>query len=495
MKVKVIVVEGPDKDREYVFSQPDRFLIGRSRHAHFHLSNEDRYVSRRHCLIEIAPPRCYVHHLSSTNPTFLNDLPIDQAEVQNQDIVKIGKTSLQIHIDTSLEVELQACSGCGKFIFHPDSQGPVLCSNCMDLPRVQPPSNQATSFRCYVCDTDLSAFANKDGRAEELGGKVRYICEACLPAKESLKTSKIGKYELLQRIGVGGMGEVFLAFDPQTHRLAVLKTISEISRRDSLVKHFKREIDIHQRLSHPNIIQYIDSGIHDQRPYLVMEYADGGNMEEWLEKKEGKIPIKDCLAFGLQAMKGLMYFHQLDPIVLHRDIKPSNILLQKVNGRLVPKITDFGLAKAFQQVGGTVLTKMGEKKGTLAFMSVEQYLNARDVDARTDIYAMGATLYYLLTTYLPFQIPSQFQRKMLKQKYPNNPQKRKAALKELGSERNPKDIILGSEIVQIQTRNPDIPVELAQVIHRSLAKGVTDRYPNSKVMYAELERAASQLAR
>lgn len=494
MKIHIQVVEGPDKGTGHTFTHPDRFLIGRSSMAHFQLSSIDKYVSRRHCLLELSSSVCYIHHLSMTNPTYVNGIPVIKEKLRHLDVIRIGNTSLQIQIENLENSELYSCKNCGNYMFAPGSLQPLLCVNCVIIPSLaQTSPREPRKFRCYMCEKDLSEFANNDGKAKELWRKVHYSCRECLPAKESLRDKMIGEYEIIQRLADGSMGRVFLVFDPNTSRLVVLKTISEIKSKKELIAHFKREIKVHQALNHTNIIQYLDNGIHDRKPFIVMEYANGGNLEEWLHQWEGSPNIEDCLNLILQALHGLLYFHQLSPPVIHRDIKPSNIMLKKVGGRLIPKISDFGLAKPFQEVGGSVLSKIGEKKGTLAFMSVEQFINSRDVDVRTDIYAMGATLYYLLTTHLPYRIPSSFQKRELERKYSKDPQTLKAALKELGADQNAKDVILGTEVIHIQKRRPEIPDDLAKVIHKSLEKDINKRYQNSRVFLSDLEKVAVNL--
>ena len=203
----------------------------------------------------------------------------------------------------------------------------------------------------------------------------------------------ISHYKILEKLGAGGMGEVYLAEDTELDRKVALKFLpSQLTADPDIKTRFKREARAAAALNHPNIITVYEVGEYQGRAYIAMEYVEGQALKDLIAKKT--LAINQVIDIALQICEGLNVAHQAG--ITHRDIKPANILVAK-EGRV--KILDFGLAKL---KGVTQLTNKDATLGTLHYMSPEQYQSA-EVDQRTDIWSFGVVLYEMITGQLPFQ--------------------------------------------------------------------------------------------
>ena len=215
---------------------------------------------------------------------------------------------------------------------------------------------------------------------------------------------KIGPYQLVRELGSGGMGEVYLAqrIDAEFHQEVAVKLIRSGQDSAAVVRRFKSERQILASLDHPNIAKLLDGGRTLQgQPYFVMEYVSGEPITEYCD--ENKLKIRERLNLFIQVCEGVQYAHQ--NAVIHRDLKPANILVAEVDGKPIPRIIDFGLAKATTpaEPENTQLTRFGHLMGTPDYMSPEQAdPRVRIIDTRTDVYSLGVVLYVLLTGLLPF---------------------------------------------------------------------------------------------
>jgi serine/threonine protein kinase/tetratricopeptide (TPR) repeat protein len=213
-----------------------------------------------------------------------------------------------------------------------------------------------------------------------------------------------GPYRLVRRIGQGGMGDVYEAeqSEPIKRRVA-LKVIKQGMDTRAVVARFDAERQALALMDHPCIAKVYDAGATDRgRPYFVMEYVEGEPITDYCNWR--KLSTRDRLELFARVCEGVQHAHQ--KAVIHRDLKPSNILVAEVDGRPVPKIIDFGVAKATTQrlTEMTMFTEMGQLIGTPEYMSPEQAAaNDDDIDTRTDVYALGVVLYELLAGALPFE--------------------------------------------------------------------------------------------
>lgn len=205
--------------------------------------------------------------------------------------------------------------------------------------------------------------------------------------------AKIGKYDVLDVIGRGGMGVVYKATDPHLDRLVAIKMMTTgFADNPDLLKRFFREAQSLGSLQHPNIVTVYDLGDYSGNPYLVMEYLEGDGLDSVFTNRR-QLSLLEKTSIIIQVCNGLSYAHKRG--VVHRDIKPANIMLAKDGG---VKIFDFGIA----HIGDQSVTKTGQIVGTLSYMSPEQ-VNGKQIDARTDLFSTGVVLYQLFTNHLPFE--------------------------------------------------------------------------------------------
>src|SRR2546426_83064 len=268
------------------------------------------------------------------------------------------------------------------------------------------------------------------------------------------RPERFGSYRVEERIGAGGMGVVYLALDEALQRQVALKTLLPVLAADpEFVARFKREAQSAAALNHPNITQIYTIGQEGAVPFFAMELIRGPSLEAILKEK-GAIPAHEAAAYILQAARGLR--HAAQKSLIHRDIKPSNLMLTEEG---VVKITDFGLAKAAR--AETQLTATGEVLGSPGYISPEQAQGAA-LDARSDIYSLGATFYHLVTGRLPFEAPTPVAMIV---KHLSEPL------------RSPRAV------------NPSVPYSVASAIQKMMAKRPGERFQDYDALVRELERA------
>ena len=213
-----------------------------------------------------------------------------------------------------------------------------------------------------------------------------------------------GKYQILQKIGSGGMGSVYKASQPNIGRMVAIKILhSKLVNRKDLVSRFSREAKALAHLSHPNTVKVFDDGqLEDGSLYIVMEFLEGKNLNQTV-RSQGPMAVERALPVLIQVCGALQEAHVRG--IVHRDLKPENIFLCNQGGLTdVPKVLDFGLAKVTDKEmrpGSIILTQEGMVFGTPEFMSPEQ-AQGKTLDPRSDIYSLATILYEVLTGKLPF---------------------------------------------------------------------------------------------
>ncbi len=279
--------------------------------------------------------------------------------------------------------------------------------------------------------------------------------------------SRLGPYEVLSPLGAGGMGEVYKARDARLERTVAIKVLpTQLSSSEEVRQRFEREAKTISQLSHPHICAIYDVGNQDGVEYLVMEYLEGETLAERLVK--GPLPTEQTLRYGIEIADALDKAHRQG--IVHRDLKPANVMLTKSGVKLL----DFGLAKAVQPASsaapltslpteGPALTAEGTILGTFQYMAPEQ-LEAKEADARTDIFAFGAVLYEMATGQKAFSGRS------------------RASL--IGA-------ILKDEPPPISTVQPMTPPALDRVVKTCLAKDPEERWHSAHDVGLEL-RAVSE---
>ncbi len=212
---------------------------------------------------------------------------------------------------------------------------------------------------------------------------------------------RVGNYDLLDRLGAGGMGTVFKARHRRMKRVVALKMLLASLCNDPIfVKRFQREVETIAALGHPNIVMAYDADEAEAGHFLVMEFVQGRDLANYVEQ-DGPFPLSRAANCILQAARGLAYAHAQG--IVHRDVKPHNLLLD-ASGTI--KVTDLGLARLNHGVGGPAtgaeVTMAGGVIGTVDYMPPEQAVDSTTIDHRADIYSLGCTLYYLLTGVPPY---------------------------------------------------------------------------------------------
>jgi non-specific serine/threonine protein kinase/serine/threonine-protein kinase len=226
--------------------------------------------------------------------------------------------------------------------------------------------------------------------------------DAAADPEQSKTGQTLGPYRLLQPIGSGGMGEVWLAEQKQpVRRRVAIKLIKAGMDTREVVARFQSERQALALMEHPNIAKVFDAGATPQgRPYFVMEYVTGLPITEYCDQH--RMTLRERLELFIHVCEGVQHAHQR--AIIHRDLKPTNILVGEVDGRPVPRIIDFGLAKATAQelAAETLFTQAGAVMGTPGYMSPEQADSIGvNVDTRTDVYSLGVVLYELLVGAVP----------------------------------------------------------------------------------------------
>ena len=270
-----------------------------------------------------------------------------------------------------------------------------------------------------------------------------------------------GRYVVEQRLGSGAMGEVFTALDQRLRKRVVLKVMKpDWSSNPRVRERFRNEALIQANLEHPNVVRALDLVEEPNLLAIVMEFVDGDSLEQYLSRAGGPLPLDEVLSVLVPVMKAIEFAHSKG--VVHRDLKPGNILLDQSIGEVAPRVADFGIAKLLDQAGSG-MTREGAVLGTPTYMSPEQLKGLVDLDARTDVYALGVILHQMLSGQTPHSGASEYE----------------AVHRVLGGERLP----------TICGRVDGLPRALDDVIARATEPDREQRYPSVAAFRDALSRA------
>ena len=305
----------------------------------------------------------------------------------------------------------------------------------MNCPKCQTEIAAGVKF-CPECGSRLGTTHGHDSDVS-LGGLKTLAGEASLgqmatqiiaPEPAAGGGRKMGeRYEIRQEIGRGGFAIVSLAQDCKLGREVAIKrlqpSVLEGIQGQQLLERFQREASTIAALNHRNIVLVYDSDRDAEGAYVVMEYVDGGSLRELLKNRGGKLEVSEAVEIIKSVARGLAYAHRKN--LVHRDIKPANILISKEGGEAVPKIVDFGLAR---MGGESELSLSGVGMGTPWYMPPEQRRNAKGVNHTADLYALGKTLYELVTGEVPDTVELEklpgWLRPIVQRCIKNNPEER-----------------------------------------------------------------------
>ena len=406
-RVSLDVVAGPIQGRHFEFEGHDTFLFGRSPDCHAELAADDTTASRHHFLLEVNPPAARLRDLGSLNGTYVNgrkhggrerhlspeqaaEKPGPQVDLRDGDLIRVGATVINVRIDGA--------------------------------PPPSPPKEPS----------DIGLLVELES------------------SSKTAPPAGIAGYTLGPLLGRGGMGVVHLATRNADGATVALKLMRPETAVDAHAREvFDREIAVTESLRHPNVVTLFAHGAHGDAFFFAMEYCPGGSLSAALLQRGAPLPPDVATRVALQALEGLSFAHEKG--FIHRDIKPENILLADP-GMNVVKLTDFGLAKSFQQAGLSGMTATGFAAGTLQFMPREQLTNFRLLRPASDVWSMGATLYYMLTL-----------------RY----------ARDFSAEKDPLAVVLGGNVVPVRTRNPQIPAAVAEVVDRAVDDDLIRRYPSA----------------
>ena len=311
----------------------------------------------------------------------------------------------------------------------------------------------------------------------QIGWLTEYQCRSLFDGKWASLT--IGHYQLLDRLGEGGVSEVFRAWDSLKGRDVALKVLRrDLASHQEGVRQFQRELQVVTRLSHPNVIKTFDAHQVDDVHCFAMEFVDGIDLHRYVST-HGPLPVDQACDFARQTAQGLQHCHQMG--LVHRDVKPANLFL--INPPLgnrgpsgptvrradpIIKILDWGLARMLPKPGEEMKlsddqasAEKGLLIGTADYVAPEQALDPSLVDTRADIYSLGCTLYFLLTGRPPFEGPALMQKLMQHQQ---------------------------TEPPCLRDLRPDVPEELEAVLQRMLAKRPEDRFQIPLLVVMPLRR-------
>lgn len=409
--------------------------IGRDPQCQLRLTS-DPSLSRFHCRLEFRPPLCQVIDLRSANGTFVNNRPVREETLRHGDELRCGQTRIRIEISDTPGTPTAKRDAAGQ---HAGAEAPRHRSAPMRMIRAS-----------EAPDSPVGAVTPAE--LKELDPKV---------------PSSLGAYTIVREIGRGAMGRVLLATHSKTGRQVAIKLIMTETEADgSRIGLFVREAAVLSRLKHRRIVEVLDFGMLDHRPYLVLEHLPIVSLDDVLSPMSvaGRIRVL-CRLVG-RVLEALEFAHRSGYV--HRDVKPSNLLIHRfgLNDKLRVKLGDFGLAKSYETAGLSGMTGSAETRGTVAFMPPEQLLDSRSAGPECDIYSTGATLYRLLAGIGPYP-PSSLADLIL--------------------------AILSTEPPPLRDLVPDVSPELASLVHRALAREPADRFPSAQAMRGALSAIVERM--
>lgn len=499
-KITLTVTQGALVSQAFVFDERTTCIIGRADDCIPKLPNDEQHktISRHHCLLDINPPDIRVRDFGSLNGTYVNGTKIGQRE-KGQTAEEGARGSFPEHdLKEGDEIKL------GSTVFHIGVFVPALCAECgAEIAEDRKAQAQLTPglYQCETCrrkaeqarrpapappKPKVCAGCGKEVSREVGNRQGEYLCAACrsdpikimqllleLANRGEQHLQSIQGYTLLHELGRGGMGAVYLARHNRTGEQVALKVmLPQIAADERAKALFLREVENTKALKHRNIVQLRDSGCANGTFFFTLEYCDGSSVDRLMKQRGGTLGVDEAGEIMLQALDGIQYAHTAEvPYVkqadgtfgrgrglVHRDLKPANIFLAGTGRSRVAKVADYGLAKAFDGAGLSGQTRTGTISGTPVFMPRQQVVNFKYAKPEVDVWAMAASLYYMLTGYVPRDFPKG---------------------------KDPWQIVLQTDPISIRKRDASIPKKLAEVIDLALVDKPSIQFKTA----AEFKRA------
>jgi serine/threonine-protein kinase len=501
-KVTLTVTQGPLRGQEFIFAERTTCIMGRADDCHPRLPNDEdhRTISRHHCLLDINPPDIRIRDFGSRNGTFVNGKKIGQRgkdqtpaqgaairfpehDLEDGDRIELGDTVFQVGIIFPV-----LCAECWEEIATEQQAECLVAPSYYLCPKHRPGQTRTAGQpgpaprrprRCPHCSKDVSAEIG-DHRLGEM------LCAACRADPQHLMSNLLDQarsgseelaairgYTLEKELGRGGMGVVFLArHEPSGERLALKMMLPGVAVQEQAKERFLREVENTRALTHPHVVQLRQAGCSQGLFFFTLEYCAGGSVDRLVQRRGGKLPLAEAGPILLQALDGLDYAHTAEvPFMtrndgtvgrgrglVHRDLSPHNLFLSGSGASQRVKIGDYGLAKAFDFAGLSGYTRTGVSAGKPTFMPRQQVINFKYARPEVDVWALAATFYYLLTGVPPRDFPEG---------------------------QDCWQVVLQSDAVPLQRRDPSIPPKLAAVIDQALIDKPAIPFPSA----AEFKRA------
>ncbi|WP_414619390.1 protein kinase domain-containing protein [Calothrix sp. CCY 0018] len=442
-KVTLTITEGKLSGRQYIFDSRTSCIIGRASDCNIKLPDDKNHstISRYHCLLDINPPDIRIRDFGSRNGTYVNNKKIGQRQDNQAPDEAANEIFPEFDLKDNDEIKLS------NTVFNVSIES-------------QPEEIKIKNFFPATIDFDKNP--------TEAPNLLEYI-------KKFLGLAKAGNsnllaikgYDIIQILGKGGFGEVYLAQHNHSQKFIALKVmLPQVAASEYAVNLFLRETENIKVLRHPHVVNLIDYGYSEGIFFFTMEYCQGGTVEDLMRQQQGKLPIDIATAIILQVLDGLEYSHNVEiPYVklrdgnfgkgkglVHRDLKPGNIFLTYQDGKITAKIGDYGLSKAFDFAGLSGQTRTGSRVGTPVFIPRQQVLEFKYAKPEVDIWAAAASLYYMLTGCFPRDFTGN-------------------------------DIflaVLRNKPIPIRDRDPNIPQKLAEIIDLALVEEPEIHFKSAK---------------
>jgi eukaryotic-like serine/threonine-protein kinase len=437
MRIILRVTGGPHNGKSFSFVGHDTFLVGRSQSCHFRLSEDDRYFSRIHFLVEANPPRCRLLDMNSRNGTYVNGQRVESCELHDGDKIQAGRTVIRVAVD---DTDANASSAEHPIVQEHRTTVRSTVGESLPPPAVRPASMRGAPPACSAC-------------GEPAAPPIEHPACLCRQCQEKARNcpQPVKGYRAIEPLGSGAMGTVALAVRFDDGLRVALKTVTPaVAVRPNQLDRFLREANILSQLRHPNIVAFHDMGEESELLWFAMDYVRGLDAYHLL-RQEGPLPVSRAVNLIRQLLSALAHAHERG--FVHRDIKPSNLLVEDTAEGERAKLADFGLARVYQASQLSGLTMSGEIGGTVGFMAPEQITDFREVDPAADLYSAAATLYNLLTSAYIFDLQGDLRARLL--------------------------AILQEDPIPIRTRRADVPRALAAIIHRGLERAPHKRWPDA----------------